>query len=320
MKRSIQITLISKLLLLVLISSHADLQSKAQTDSSLAFFPLRPNDLWQYHYYYTDCCCNYSISVYYTEHIERDTILPSGFRYEILESSQPQLSPTRYLRVDTATANVYEFSGDTLVGDYLVDSLRATVGSQFGRANGSPIQCAGADTATIVGIHTTVKRFTGSGIGYVLAYGLGLAKLQTMAFECGTWNLHIKDLCYARIDGQEYGRLVGMINQPESVPGAFTLAQNYPDPFNPSTTIRYGLPHTSNVSLTVFNTLGQQVALLQHGEQEAGYHEVRFDGSGLSSGVYFYRIQVRPLDSAIGRDSKSGAADFVQTKRLLLLR
>jgi hypothetical protein len=98
------------------------------------------------------------------------------------------------------------------------------------------------------------------------------------------------------------------------------LAQNYPNPFNPSTTIRYGLPNSSHVTLTVFNTLGQQVGLLQDGEQEAGYHEIRFDGKNFSSGVYFYRIQVRPLDSAIGRDSKGGAGDFVATKRLLLLK
>jgi hypothetical protein len=58
-------------------------------------------------------------------------------------------------------------------------------------------------------------------------------------------------------------------------------------------------------SLTVFNTLSQQVAVLQNGEQEAGYHEVKFDGSGLSSGVYFYRIQ---------------AGSFVETKKLLMIR
>jgi len=62
---------------------------------------------------------------------------------------------------------------------------------------------------------------------------------------------------------------------------------------------------TSEVTLTVFNTLGQQVALLQNGEQEAGYHEVRFEGSGLSSGVYFYRLR---------------AGDWVETKQFLLLR
>jgi Sulfatase-modifying factor enzyme 1/Secretion system C-terminal sorting domain len=85
----------------------------------------------------------------------------------------------------------------------------------------------------------------------------------------------------------------------------FSLYQNYPNPFNPSTVIRYGLANKSNVTLTVFNTLGQQVALLQNGGQEAGYHEVKFDGNRLSSGVYFYRVQ---------------AGDFVQTKRLLLIR
>ena len=84
-----------------------------------------------------------------------------------------------------------------------------------------------------------------------------------------------------------------------------TLSQNYPNPFNPSTTIRYGLPSRSHVTLSIFNTLGQQVATLVEGEMEAGYHEVQFDASGLASGVYLYRLQ---------------AGDFVQTKRLLLLK
>ena len=92
---------------------------------------------------------------------------------------------------------------------------------------------------------------------------------------------------------------------PDAAPTAFALGQNYPNPFNPSTTIRYGLPHKSAVQLTVFNTLGQQVAVLQNGEEEAGYHELKFDGTGLSSGVYFYRIQ---------------AGEFVETRRLVLLK
>jgi hypothetical protein len=89
------------------------------------------------------------------------------------------------------------------------------------------------------------------------------------------------------------------------IPVAFKLQQNYPNPFNPSTIIQYGLPRRSYVTLTVYNALGQQVAILQDGEQEAGYHEVKLDGSNLASGVYFYRLQ---------------AGDFVQAKKLLLLR
>ena len=87
--------------------------------------------------------------------------------------------------------------------------------------------------------------------------------------------------------------------------GGFELDQNYPNPFNPTTTIRYGLPQSSPVTLVVYNTLGQRVATLVEGEQEAGYHEARFDGSGLASGVYLYRIR---------------AGDFVRTRKLLLVR
>ncbi len=86
---------------------------------------------------------------------------------------------------------------------------------------------------------------------------------------------------------------------------AIQLHQNYPNPFNPATTIRCDLPRQVNVTLSVFNTLGQQVATLVQGEQNAGYHEVKFDGSGLSSGVYFYRIT---------------AGAYVEVKRLLLIR
>lgn len=90
----------------------------------------------------------------------------------------------------------------------------------------------------------------------------------------------------------------------ENLPTEFALWQNYPNPFNPSTTIRYDLPSRSRVMLTVFNTLSQQVKILLNETQDVGYHEVRFDGAGLASGVYFYRIQ---------------AGSFVQTRKLLLL-
>ncbi len=77
----------------------------------------------------------------------------------------------------------------------------------------------------------------------------------------------------------------------ESLPLSYSLGQNYPNPFNPSTTIQYGLPQRSPVFLTVTNLLGQQIAVLVKGEQEAGWHEVTFDASTLPSGVYLYRIQ-----------------------------
>jgi len=90
-----------------------------------------------------------------------------------------------------------------------------------------------------------------------------------------------------------------------AVPAVVALHQNYPNPFNPSTTIRYALPSRSQVTLTIYNTLGQIVREVVNDEMNAGYHEVQFDASNLASGLYFYRMR---------------AGGFTETKRLLLLR
>jgi hypothetical protein len=88
-------------------------------------------------------------------------------------------------------------------------------------------------------------------------------------------------------------------------PSEFALHQNYPNPFNPSTTIKYDLPEKSRVKLEVVNTLGQVVRTLVDDVQEAGFIEMAFDASKLSSGIYLYRIQ---------------AGSFVATKKFVLIR
>jgi hypothetical protein len=94
-------------------------------------------------------------------------------------------------------------------------------------------------------------------------------------------------------------------------PTDFELSQNYPNPFNPSTTIRYAVPNESKVSISVFNLLGQEVATLVNDVKAAGYHEVVFNASDLSSGVYLYRI------SAV---SSVGSKEFTSTKKFILLK
>jgi photosystem II stability/assembly factor-like uncharacterized protein len=85
----------------------------------------------------------------------------------------------------------------------------------------------------------------------------------------------------------------------------YVLLQNYPNPFNPSTTIRYGIPERSHVNLSVYNTLGQEVAQLVNGDVNAGYHDVKFDASSLPSGVYYCRLK---------------AAESLQLRKLVLVR
>ncbi len=111
----------------------------------------------------------------------------------------------------------------------------------------------------------------------------------------------------------------------------FMLSQNYPNPFNPVTRIGYRVPGEKNgsgvlglgsswVKLAVYDLLGREVAVLVNEKREAGNYSVQFNGTGLGGGVYFYRIQVRPLDTSVGRDSKNGSGDFVATKKFLLMK
>jgi len=91
----------------------------------------------------------------------------------------------------------------------------------------------------------------------------------------------------------------------KTLPDHFSLSQNHPNPFNPTTQIKYALPKDCWVRLEVFNILGQRVGNLVDGRQKAGYKTVRWDASRVASGVYIYRLQ---------------AKGFVETKRMVLLR
>jgi hypothetical protein len=85
----------------------------------------------------------------------------------------------------------------------------------------------------------------------------------------------------------------------------YDLANNYPNPFNPSTTIHYALTNNGMVELFVYNTLGQKVATLVNQQQQAGRYSVNFNAAGLASGIYFYKFST---------------GDFSQIKKMLLLK
>ncbi|MBT3231639.1 MAG: T9SS type A sorting domain-containing protein [Calditrichaeota bacterium] len=75
------------------------------------------------------------------------------------------------------------------------------------------------------------------------------------------------------------------------VPEEFALEANWPNPFNPSTTIKYSIPHVENVKLSIYDTMGRLVDVLQNGRQNSGSHQVTFDAQNLANGVYIYRLE-----------------------------
>jgi len=84
--------------------------------------------------------------------------------------------------------------------------------------------------------------------------------------------------------------VVAVKEEDPTVPLEFTISEPYPNPFNPTTTVDLSLPEASHVEMVLYNTLGQRVALVADENYDAGLHRIRFDGGGLASGVYYYRL------------------------------
>ena len=97
-----------------------------------------------------------------------------------------------------------------------------------------------------------------------------------------------------------------------AIPKEYTLSQNYPNPFNPVTVIKYELPEESKVTLTIYNILGQKVAMLRGEIEDAGYKTLEWNANTLASGVYMYRLDAQGL--------KTQGRTFTEVKKLLLMK
>ncbi len=107
------------------------------------------------------------------------------------------------------------------------------------------------------------------------------------------------------VDDVFVGNPAGITQIGNGTPKTYELKQNYPNPFNPTTNIRFDIPKKSNIRLVVYNSIGQEILVLDEGMKEAGTYEYKFDASNLPSGIYFYRLF---------------AGDFVDTKKMILVK
>jgi|WetSurMetagenome_2_1015567.scaffolds.fasta_scaffold36990_2 hypothetical protein len=131
-------------------------------------------------------------------------------------------------------------------------------------------------------------------IGFVSGFG---TTTETKSYRFVDGNLTSGNYSYRlkQVDFDGSFSYSNVVNVDVSAPVKFELSQNYPNPFNPSTTINFSIPQSSNVSLRVFNTLGQEVKTLINQYMVSGSHSITFDATDLNSGIYFYRLEAGQL-------------------------
>jgi hypothetical protein len=272
-----------------------------QPDSVLSYMPLDIGNQWQYKVHYivygpphTDTTTYYSVSM-----VERDTTMPNGYQYQVLKNA----SEAKYIHIDSTTACVYEYEGNSSRG-LKTDSLRCSEGDLFGRGS----LCDFIEIASVLNHQTWIMGISRPRpditVSHTLAMDLGII-YQYVYKSFGWGREEIYTLVYAKINGVEYGELVNSTEDISNRISSYTLHQNFPNPFNPITTINYDVPERSLVSLKIYDVLGNEIATVVDEEKIAGEYEIVFNSETLPSGVYFYQLKVR---------------EYVETKKMVLMK
>ena len=203
---------------------------------------------------------------------------------------------------DSADFNIYMTGGPAVVGGFDLAVLNGTLYS--------------VDTLTHLEFndltHSFPKLFLNDTVSWAFLYAapdsITLDTIYSVGNSCNGDSLPINDL-----DKWNHAEnfVINVVDEPVFVqndvklPQRFVLNQNYPNPFNPSTKIEYIIQKSGIVLLTVYDVLGNEILTLINEEKPAGTYEVEFAGNDLTSGIYFYSLQIGP---------------FVQTKKMLLLK
>ena len=284
----------------------------AQVNPSLNYYPLHVGDVWQYKITYTPPDYKYQ-TFYMLKRVIADTILTNGKKYFLVEQppfiwEEIKNLERVFIRIDSTTGVVYKTDSSS-AAEEKIDSLFCKQGDRINSVYGTTI-CWGVSNEIVLGetrqVTTIGSPTTTNGNDRTIrrAFGIGVYnQSNTMAIVAITGNGY--ELVYAKINSVEYGQLVDVKGKTNFLPQEFSLSQNFPNPFNPTTRIQYLLPTTSIVSLKVYDLLGREIQTLINNETSPGKYEITFDGSKLASGVYFYRLQ---------------AGSFVAARKMIYLK
>jgi hypothetical protein len=218
-----------------------------------------------------------------------------------------------YLKIQETKATVFALfnQAKTIAAGYnniFVDSLKTLSSDQYHLESIEMIKSSNEGT----NIYSYGTNFDSTSLqGFLKGKPVGLEytgndfKTITLSFPLYYMN---KDQARSLIEfilTNKFNEVMPVDDYVNEIPSAYELYQNFPNPFNPSTTIKYSLAEDGFVKLAIYNMLGEEVATIVNNVQKAGRYEVNFEASGLSSGVYIYRIE---------------AANFTSSKKLVLMK
>ena len=292
--------------------------------SNADYFPYKTGDMWEYTLYYWPDIDTMQTIVINDSTDKEGNIYTTYFSRSINPTAPPLalLQDTIIYKIDTSLyvyhryfdfnngewINVYRLNGNAgdrwIMWDYShngtgpfetaeIDSIKDI--NLFGQNTKLMFMSYylslfdGTDTVKLYRLYDQLLK----GFGF---YFRGGAELDAQMYLHG-----------AVIEGILYGdtTVVSVEESQLLIPSEFSLQQNFPNPFNPQTKIKFYLPERLFVKLKVIDILGNEVSTLVKEEKDSGYHEITFDGSGLPSGIYFYTFQT---------------PEFTQTKKMVLLR
>jgi len=282
---------------------HLGIGVASQFAQSQSFYPLQVGNRWDF----TDTSWGLggggtreTTSV----RIIVDTVMGNGLRY--FKFSGREAAGGQFARGDSNW--IYYYDNYQTFADVPFYKLNAILGEEWNVSLGPYffVRYTGTFTASKFGVPITVKEYYLDGLAVALVWlsdRFGPIVAWDMYDPPGSWNTY-RSLIGAIIADTVYGTIVSVSDDP-TLANSYNLWQNFPNPFNPITTIRFTMPERTMVSLKVFDILGREIASLAHGEFEAGTHLCQWQPDHNSGGVYFYRLQT---------------ASFSQTRRMLYLR
>jgi hypothetical protein len=236
--------------------------------------------------------------------IVADTVMANGFRYFIFSGQEP--SGGLFARADSNW--IYYYDHYQTHEDVPFYKLDANVNDQWNVTLGRWffVTYAGTYTHSLFGVPITVKQYYLDGLAVAYAWlsdRFGPIGFWDLYDPPGIWNTY-RTLIGAIISDTLYGTIVSVDDDP-LFPNQYYLAQNFPNPFNPTTSIHFTVPRRTSVSLKVFDILGRDITTLASGEFEPGTYHRQWNAEQNSSGIYFYRFQT---------------PDFVETRTMVFLR